>query len=1142
MGRFLHMRFLRNPSINISMLRKRQTLKKFLFFGYFDLLDIEESDNIQDCAFGNKQSEYCEAYQSLGLIPIEPKESVRIRQNLVMEYPISHGDKKLPFISVFHLTMNPFYFKYSKEVDTAYLFDKVKEEVRKAFDANRDHVFFNIYQTVNAIDFCIIVATRNLSYSERLSNNLKRLTFSSGSQSYLLFTVYENIGIYKEFDEELIKESFSNQHALITRIRVTDDFWNGLEGNYIREWDTNCRCSILSGRYHFSARIETPEEILSTLKEIIAFKFGETIENIGEEVNIVRRMIMEGKVEYINERILYNNDLAYHTFSGPCNPSVSLPVYQLDDEAVYTLLEDLHKQINTLAPIGDLAVYWEKLENFYFNLKELSGNPDTHISCKMCMEYYEAFLNGFKMMLELVMSTDNRQRRVYLLDELIKQLKVGLRYLMQFLHVICSINTTTFHAPKYEMIQDMNASPKFAIAYTQFLREHMENYRFSRINADETELFPYYIPLIIPKMTEVEENFFMTILCAQGFTDNWLQESDVWKKQIASKAKTPLYVVCQKYKTFANISHVLVLSFHEMGHYCNYLTRKKRNSDLLQMVVRCLSERIILAYRDSREAEHFLNRTETIQQSRIKHFRALNVFLEKEIFDYLQRQTKEFQNAPEELFICCVIQKSEALFSPEPSFHGKSALRQKAIDFVVEKTRYHFGNKALEKFTPDRGDSFDNVGKQLCNIAFENCSKDMDRILNKFGLLEVRINALAGGGKIYAHFGNYMECTKQLAECALINQKMQFSKLKGDLLEYSKAATEIKNKIKAVNPKGITDHNKAYCFQRLLDLYIKTFNIQELIHEYWTLKKVFWDNSEICMPSVKDGCDEKNRLVQNVCQKMMEYLRKSSRDCNNSGENILASWERQMLARLQLSTNMEKEPFCTMLSESFFRVKNIERDILSLSRIYSEGFADLSMCRELSLNLKEYLTAIAKYVKYEAKQGDDFRLSSITIVVIVKLLKNRNGRILLNVHKKSTGRKLLNLFEEETKKFLKETPEYADNNFIGNPNNEFAQKFQELIAAIKERILPISRNTIVFPMIERMAEHIDSFGQIEINQDIRFVKDSLNYCFLSSFGSGEQNLANWKREIQRAEIVFMMKYYYQNRKRYMSERDSDDKK
>lgn len=86
-------------------------------------------------------------------------------------------------------------------------------------------------------------------------------------------------------------------------------------------------------------------------------------------------------------------------------------------------MKELHIKADRLERNRDLRVYIEKLENLYNNHKELSGNPDMHISCKMFAEYFEAFLSGFEMMIELVLSTENEEQQTELLDSLINQLK-----------------------------------------------------------------------------------------------------------------------------------------------------------------------------------------------------------------------------------------------------------------------------------------------------------------------------------------------------------------------------------------------------------------------------------------------------------------------------------------------------------------------------------------------------------------------------------------------------------------------------------------------------------------------------------------------------------------------------------------------
>lgn len=1152
MIKFLHLRFLRNHKIT-SNLQETESLTNYLLFGYFDALTVEKSENIQDCAFGSrKQNErgipseayFCEAYQSLGLFHTEESEYLEIKKNLILDYPFKHSSEKLPFLSILHLTINPYYFIEHSDINKNDWIKYLKEKVILSFDEASDEVFFQIYQTVNSLDFCIIVISRNLVFAERLSNNLKKMTFSLHEKKYLAFTVYENIGIFRNFDDELVKKSFSSSHALITRIRVKDNYWNGLAGAYREEWDEKCRCSILSGRYHFSARIESPEEILSTLKEIIAFKFGEQIAPVEDKVNIIRRMLMENKIEYLNERLLcalmdYEPSLE--------SEEISVPEYEYHDRTIYEILEKLRIEINGLEEKESFQVYLEKLENLYYTLKELSGNPDTYISSKMLTEYFASFLSGFKMTLDLVISMDGKKQ----LDDLIDQLKDGLRYLMQFISVICSINTTTFHAPKYEMIQDMNASPKFTISYTEFLREHVKKYRDSRAGKEEADLFPHYIPLIIPKMAERSENFFMGILYAQGFTDDWEQESRAWKAYIADKKNTPLFVICQKYKMFANISDVLVLSFHELGHYCNYLTRKERNGDLLRMIAKSLSPHIILAYRDAKETVHFLNRSEAVPQSKIEYFRALNMYLSKELYEYLLLETVGIPDAPEELFISYVICKSEALLAPTPSYYGKEALCEKAVEFVLEKTAYHFGNEGFKDESWDDKMPFEEKGKKIYKFVFGECCTEIDCILRKFDSLKEKLEKSCQEEDKCKDFRNYIEYTGKLSQCYLetvLKEPLEMltgkepKKLVGELMQYTVSVRKLLQKMKYANPEHCQEQDISI-YRKCKDLYEQTYRIQQILYEYEILITNFFGNPEIRTASSVDVSAKREELIKKVCGKMVAYLDEDVKKKNKPKGASFTLWEHQMLARLQLVSHMEQEHFCTMLREAFFRTQNINENIRTLTKIYSEGFADLSMCQELSLDLKEYLTATAEYARFEASSEDDFRLSSIIIVVIVKMLKVENIKNIAEVYKKYrvfSGKIFTDLFEQKNKVFLEQI-QYEKVFTAGcMPGNDFAKKFLTLIHLIRVKIADVATNMAVHPMIDHMLQHEQTK---QCNPDILFVKEHLNYRFAESFGKLEKNeQKERKNRIQEKELAFMMKYYYKNRNRYMSESEADDKK
>lgn len=1160
MKRFWHLEFVRNLKDKAGILENRTACSDYLLFDYFDYLFVREACNLQECAFGLKQSLSCEAYQGLGIFCEweEEEEGRKQKTGLLKADPFAHADSSLPFLSIFQLTLNPYCYKSEEAVNPVSWIKRLEVIIKDSFQQKQDEAVFRIYQTVNAIDFCVIVISKNLGFVERLSDCLKRYTFSLDDKSYLAFTVYENIGIHKEFQEKLAEASFSEQHALVARVKVKDTYWNGLKGSYTKKWEQSCRCSVLNGRYHFSARIEGKKEIVQTLKEIIAYKFREPVQKSEEEVNIIRRMLMEGQVEYLNERILFNGEAEKSAAAGGDEPQISEPEYGLGKSAcsgskedVLKSIDELEKKTSVLEKKQELQVYVEKLNNVYCMQRGLSENSDTYINCKMFEEYFEAFLGGTLMTLELAVSNSA------LMEDFIMQLKLGVRYLIQFTHIISSVNNTTFQAPKYELIQDMNANPKFSVAYTEFLRQQVTEYRKNRED-EEKEIFPHYIPLIIPKMSETSENFFMAIIYAQGFTDDWEKEREAWKAYVADGKETPLFVVCQKYKTFANISEVLTLSFHELGHYCNYLTRRERNEDLLKMTAGALAGMAIEEFRGARETEHFLNRSETIRISRIKQLNVLNAFLKTAIYEVLKKRVEEeqLQDAPEALFTAFLSQTAEALFAPVPAFYSRKTLQSKTIDFVLEKTGYHVDAKELAELRGKESD-FEEQGKHICECVFKQCKKEMEEVETALVGAEQDFYRFYPGEDVkgfYKAVREYVSASKQMAEyylketCGDGTYEQEMKNASDAIGKSLEKMDGLRKKIRETNQaSAFTTEEEAFS-KRVQSLCDRTARVLRLLWEYDFLKTSFFKNklffntdanedtkADVAAAPAFEPYQEKDALIRRVCQRLQCYFRENRAELEKP-QYPATLWERQMLERLQLTENMDSEHFCDMLEQAFFRVRGIDASIQTLSMIYAEGFADLSMCRELGLNLREYLTVIAQFVKFRSGTGPTFRLTSVIIVVLVKLfaeeLKDKPWEAF---YKENPGKELSRLVEERMRTLLEETnyKEYAANAEHYTAEKEFAGNFLALIKAIMDNLTMVAQTSSVYPPLDRMKAWLCRKNGGHSAEKLAFVRESLNQKFAEGFLEEPEEGALSKRISD--ECDFMTEYYYHNRKRYMAE-------
>ncbi len=551
-NKFYHLRFVRDLDDSQKFLEQKK-LSEYLLLDYFDFLILEQAESFEECALG-KEKFSCEAEQGLGIFSLG---------DTADRFPFLESSSDRPFLGIIQLTINPFFYKACSSPDgISKLKSDIEQEIKNASAKDND-VIYQIYQTVNAADFCIIVISKKIKFLEHLSKLLKKKSFVYRGKKYLTFSIYENTGIHKDVTESQLQEAFEQKHALIARIRVKDHYWNGLKKENWSLDSENCKPSMLSGRYHFSIRIEGAE-IASTLKNIIDFKFNAVTPPTDNIHNVLQQIMSENKIAYINERILFHDEMECRNESeiNKEHAAVESPQYKGEIRR----FEEIRERLKNKTDPQTLETYLEKIQSLYYMQIKLVRYADTHISVIMFREYYEAFLEGFLLEVENIQDD--------MMDDLLYHLKIGLRYLYQFADIIYSINATTFQAPKYDIVPNMSASPKLAIAYTEYLRDIINDYRCMRNaqdNDDEKQFFPNYIPMIIPEITEEYADFSMLITFPQGFIDDWTMESENWAKYIKGGKKTPLYVICQKFRMFTNISDVLTLSFHELGHYANYL-------------------------------------------------------------------------------------------------------------------------------------------------------------------------------------------------------------------------------------------------------------------------------------------------------------------------------------------------------------------------------------------------------------------------------------------------------------------------------------------------------------------------------------------------------------------------------------------
>ena len=1101
---FYHLKFVRDLDIeDRNKFQRDGRLSKYLLLDYFDFLIFEQAENFEQCALGTEKFA-CEAEQGLGVFSLET--------NKENNFPLKNSNNR-PFLGILQLTINPIFYKSHDSVNSILeLKSSLEEEIVNTLTAC-DDIMYQIYQTVNAADFCIIVVSKKVDFLERLSKLLKKKCFSFENKKYLIFSIYENMGIHKNINENQLQEACENKHALIARIRVKDYFWNGLQEGRVQD-NKNCTLNMLSGRYHFSIRIEGTE-FACTMKDIIAYKFEDVLPKMDENLNILQQIMAENKIAYINERVLLRDEMQYKSknSSEKGSQEIEQPEYEENIKTFEEVRETLKDKVNN----QDLEMYLEKIQSLYHMQTKLVRYADTHISVKMFHEYYEAFLNGLLMEIDNIRKADRKD----MLDELYYHLKIGLRYLYQFADIIYSINSTTFQAPKYDIVPNIRANPKLSIAYTEYLRNVIDDYRNMRKSRrdDEEQYFPNYIPLIIPEITEGYADFSMLITFPQGFIDNWELDSENWKEYIENGKKTPLFVICQKFQMFANVSDVLTLCFHELGHYCNHLSRKQRNGDLIKMLSNAISLHIIQNLIASEGITYCFKGDGPYFQGRELSF--LKNILEKHIIQFLEQELQEYITAPELVFTNKMLDQIKTLLDPKPMYFTQEELEKSTINLFLEKARYNFGADVIKSEEIVSCESFNGKSKNIIENVMKKCNEI-------FSTYEIAIDHLS--------FSSNNEDMKIDMKFIIEKSKkvLKMMQEENDYITLDSLTKAIEEKIEKL--LGELDNFKTHLPKYIVD-FESVKKLEKYCEKIQLLFSVIWEYEKFRKMSIEytlekrenafDKWGKKKTLIQNVCKELKKCLETQDTIQNTFPPTI---FETKALSALQLTSDMNQKRLFDKLSQIFLlRTQDIDDMMNIISSTYAEGFADLFMCKELNFGVKEYLIVIAKYVRGFSELDNALRLNSISTVVLVLMMEEEAENDFSVIFNNYLKKGIHKVFNSKNQDFFKQIENicYDQEDFWGD---NFPKKLLKLKCDIEKSLSLINNDSFMILIISRMYEKASSYKRLESSKKVEFVKDSLNEFIKGFF---ENEIQKETSCIMEREIIFLRKYYYKNRIRYM---------
>jgi len=811
-----------------------------------------------------------------------------------------------------------------------------------------------------------------------------------------------------------------------------------------------------------------------------------------------------------------------------------------------TLIDDIDEILESLDVFPYIEGYIKKLKNLKKIYYTLQKQFDTEISMVMFERHFIAFVESFKNACEIVEQTDGDW------DNIILNLINGINYLYQFIKVVHSVNHSSFQSPKYEPVQDECNVSKMLIAYSQFLSDVFRTYYEKRVKFkdSEHEYFPRYMPLIIPFMTDNTSFFQMRILFQQGLSDDWTKEVEVWKEYV-KKNYTPLFVTCQDFYLFTDVSYVIASSFHELGHYCNGISREDRNLDMIE----------ILSYQISTEIIKQLIECEKgctdIHFGLLKHGLNENVALlcktiATKLREEVTKQIKDDCILPYNLFVVKLINEIKNVLIP--SAYSKKILFDNLKTKLINDLRYQIDFSDKEFLLQD--------GKDIHNILHEAFKQMLDMLKVYIESVDIKVKEVMSN----KYYEEAHELKEIIGRINFVIKRFQENLNKYNIESMKKWEDVYENVVQFCtsfntgivpefdivkkhrfrkNIKLISFFGEAKCeevtneifhsFNMVIDVVKLMSEYAEFVYDY--------DEMESDLQFKDSNKDETDQDIKNIFKDIAEDTLLDIRNDVKINKNRVFKLCLKFLISIGLIHGEKKDKLEDKLIFAARRSFNKVDTLLHASSvIYCESFADSVMCNNLKLTSWQYLCIMAEYVypisKHSEKNGV---LTNRMIVVLISIIYdeidgNVTAQELINKLRHNIMNDSIDMHKDIHALINKDDFQYLRSSDVletikklpnaDKRNNKFAYNFLRIVQDIMSGV-----DVLEEPYIRVILNRI-----ISAKERYVFASNVLKGDIINNLKNKISNrLNNWfgcepiKEDFIKNEIEFILEYYYKNR-------------
>lgn len=1149
---FKYVEFIRNPRIIRQDDGDTGHELKWMAFDYFDFIDIRENiEKLIDCM--DYQNEIpCEAYQSIGIF----RDGNAKKQN-----------DQSPFMAVLQVTFLKEAYQDDKESNDGQLFyedekKKLEDAVGKIVDnfvkehAQNCLFDFGIYYTVNNIDFCILLYMDRLDLAEYIANHIKAIQTPRKKPKY---SVYTTVGISSGFKVESGKHYMDPETVLVARVHLRRKFYSE---TIIQEFCKNLgrrekgfelkpitNTHSLPGKYDLSIRVDTGENILKVLPFIVKYKFGiDSVEKLGEgnvdeEEDAISFLLRHDCVRYINTRIFCNGEVVFHKIE---NEMMEIQEAEKWEKKQLEECMELREKVNALAEnfnAGDeeddyfyfrpvIKGYLEKLKRIIHTCGALSFNDDTKVNMIMLRKYLDSFLKLMELNAEFL------KKGLIAQKDYAKNVLTGINYIEQYTKIITSVNGNSFETPQFGTERDECSIGKLPIAYTEYLCNVFNSYYEERQNRkragdEEIKYFPKYFPLIVPYMLDGDSDCMMSTLLSQNMSDEWEKVKSDWEKYIEENHEVLMFIICQDMKKYKDVSSLLVSSFHELGHYCNRITRRERNVDLLHIYANEIAEIIVKRWIGSAEIGY---RTMVTMEIKADLITVLERAVYEALAEYMEKHMEKFLDYPQSVFTEKFLNKVEQLCDPYFNCYNDEISKDALKDELFELADFKFG--LAERYEMTEFAMIKELQEKACTVL-KQLKKELDDLFDGG-------EAVDGNSKLTLNqedlenlsVKNMLAEVRQFVSASLLiwtRMSWQQESMETDDLTFYKVL------VNGIDISGFVKREfrgRETSSKRLIDNFNYIREVLEYDHEVLIFCMKCSEKAEIDkvmdsqiskrVPVIGEEKEysEEESLLESISLKH-QLIESAFQKYTHSVEDDFEGFEVSKNSFYDCYAKMHITPdsgflsgFKKSLNQSLMGL-DIRDSALDLARsCYEESLADISMCANLELEAQEYLAVVMNYFEHNFEK--DAKWKTYRLVIVLSYLwfvrnTEQGEENDLAVENMITG------FEENVEKLKMELGEKA----IVKPVSEMLEMIRNKYAIIIDSKLfevAMKRVNMLHPYL--------CFLNSEEKKDVTFIHKDLRGKIKSRKKESDKKEFV---EVQNQEIDFFLKYYYRNRKTYADE-------